>query len=180
LTFYYFADSYINFNSLVTDLFKVYKTRIWMSAMNPASFAHPAGLHPPGSGPPGSGALGAIGESNELQNQIMHQSQYSGHSPSYSGYVHSNGSGSSMMSHRGQQIPANFPPRHSPHTSVAPHQDFSHLPQQQLNGYNNAPYINGNPSGHRSQNVGNNLDSNSNGGNDAWMASLQSLSLGSH
>jgi hypothetical protein len=38
LTFYYFADSYINFNSLVTDLFKIYKTRIWMSAINPASF----------------------------------------------------------------------------------------------------------------------------------------------
>ncbi|KAI9885098.1 MAG: 60S ribosomal protein L15 [Watsoniomyces obsoletus] len=40
LTFYYFADAYINFNSLVTELFKVYKTRIWMSAINPASFAH--------------------------------------------------------------------------------------------------------------------------------------------
>lgn len=53
LTFYYFADSYINFNSLVTDLFKIYKTRIWMSAINPASFVTPpsAGLQP-------SGALG--------------------------------------------------------------------------------------------------------------------------
>ncbi|KAH3519916.1 hypothetical protein KXV55_006826 [Aspergillus fumigatus] len=50
LTFYYFADSYINFNSLVTDLFKIYKTRIWMSAINPASFVTPptAGLPPPG------------------------------------------------------------------------------------------------------------------------------------
>ena len=48
LTFYYFADSYINFNSLVTDLFKIYKTRIWMSAINPASFITPptAGLQP--------------------------------------------------------------------------------------------------------------------------------------
>ncbi|EEH18958.2 hypothetical protein PABG_01277 [Paracoccidioides brasiliensis Pb03] len=45
LTFYYFADTYINFNSLVTDLFKIYKTRIWMSAINPASFVTPtAGL----------------------------------------------------------------------------------------------------------------------------------------
>ncbi|KAI4263300.1 MAG: hypothetical protein L6R42_001552 [Xanthoria sp. 1 TBL-2021] len=42
LTFYYFADSYINFNPLVTDLFKIYKTRIWMSAINPASFVTPA------------------------------------------------------------------------------------------------------------------------------------------
>ncbi|KAJ9667702.1 hypothetical protein H2201_002237 [Coniosporium apollinis] len=38
LTFFYFADSYINFNDLVTDLFKLYKTRIWMSAVNPAAF----------------------------------------------------------------------------------------------------------------------------------------------
>ena len=30
VTFYCFADAYINFNSLGTDLFKVYKTRIWM------------------------------------------------------------------------------------------------------------------------------------------------------
>lgn len=53
LTFYYFADSYINFNPLVTDLFKIYKTRIWMSAINPASFATPvAGLQlPSGLGP---------------------------------------------------------------------------------------------------------------------------------
>lgn len=49
LTFYYFADTYINFNSLVTDLFKIYKTRIWMSAINPASFQTPTsslGLQP--------------------------------------------------------------------------------------------------------------------------------------
>ncbi|KAJ5964256.1 uncharacterized protein N7479_004132 [Penicillium vulpinum] len=53
LTFYYFADSYINFNSLVTDLFKIYKTRIWMSAINPASFVTPptAGLSGPGPMP---------------------------------------------------------------------------------------------------------------------------------
>jgi hypothetical protein len=39
LTFFYYAESYINFNDLVQDLFKIYKTRIWMSAINPASFA---------------------------------------------------------------------------------------------------------------------------------------------
>lgn len=59
LTFYYFADSYINFNSLVTDLFKIYKTRIWMSAINPASF-----VTPPTAGLPGPGAI-----SNPLYNQ---------------------------------------------------------------------------------------------------------------
>jgi hypothetical protein len=38
---------------LVTDLFKIYKTRIWMSAINPASFLTPvAGLHlSAGTGP---------------------------------------------------------------------------------------------------------------------------------
>lgn len=53
LTFYYFADAYINFNTLVTDLFKIYKTRIWMSAINPASFVSSAvGLQlPSGLGP---------------------------------------------------------------------------------------------------------------------------------
>lgn len=65
LTFYYFADAYINFNSLVTDLFKVYKTRIWMSAINPASFASPSlGLQAPsGIGP------GAVGVSRTAQSE---------------------------------------------------------------------------------------------------------------
>jgi hypothetical protein len=65
LTFYYFADAYINFNSLVTDLFKVYKTRIWMSAINPASFASPSlGLQAPsGIGP------GAVGVSRAAQSE---------------------------------------------------------------------------------------------------------------
>ena len=53
MTFYYFAEEYINFNSLVTDLFKIYKTRIWMSAINPASFQTPVGgLQIPGYGGP--------------------------------------------------------------------------------------------------------------------------------
>ncbi|KAL8796747.1 MAG: hypothetical protein Q9182_007312, partial [Xanthomendoza sp. 2 TL-2023] len=62
LTFYYFAAGYINFNPLVTDLFKVYKTRIWMSAINRASFATPASALPvpfssgPGTFLPESGA----------------------------------------------------------------------------------------------------------------------------
>ncbi|KAI4177333.1 MAG: hypothetical protein LQ343_000313 [Gyalolechia ehrenbergii] len=55
LTFYYFADAYINFNPLVTDLFKIYKTRIWMSAINPASFASTAAaLQPPSGLGPGA------------------------------------------------------------------------------------------------------------------------------
>ncbi|KAF2149374.1 PSP1-domain-containing protein [Myriangium duriaei CBS 260.36] len=51
LTFFYYANSYVNFNALVTDLFKVYKTRIWMSAVNPASL-NTAPVPPPrGLGP---------------------------------------------------------------------------------------------------------------------------------
>lgn len=80
LTFYYFADAYINFNSLVTDLFKIYKTRIWMSAINPASFATPSvGLPAPGA--IGTGALipGGDGldhrkpEDAQLYSMLAHQ-----------------------------------------------------------------------------------------------------------
>ena len=71
MTFYYFADAYINFNSLVTDLFKVYKTRIWMSAINPASFASPSlGLQAPsGVGP------GAVGSNKQHVDRRQHQQQ---------------------------------------------------------------------------------------------------------
>ena len=75
LTFYYFADAYINFNSLVTDLFKVYKTRIWMSAINPASFASPSlGLQPPnGVGP---GAVGVNRHQSSRQQQQQQPESY--------------------------------------------------------------------------------------------------------
>jgi hypothetical protein len=72
LTFYYFADAYINFNSLVTDLFKVYKTRIWMSAINPASFASPSlGLQAPSGIGPGAVGVGRNppGERRQQQDQ---------------------------------------------------------------------------------------------------------------
>lgn len=75
MTFYYFADAYINFNSLVTDLFKIYKTRIWMSAINPASFASPTlGLQAPSGIGPGAVGIGrgsnnAPGNTERRQNQ---------------------------------------------------------------------------------------------------------------
>ncbi|EAW08268.1 PSP1 domain protein [Aspergillus clavatus NRRL 1] len=74
LTFYYFADSYINFNCLVTDLFKIYKTRIWMSAINPASFVTPptAGLPAPGgAGTAESRAYGAGREGMDVSRDTM-------------------------------------------------------------------------------------------------------------
>lgn len=78
LTFYYFADSYINFNPLVTDLFKIYKTRIWMSAINPASFVTPvAGLQlPSGLGP------GAFNSESDRYSTTPQQQQH--HEPTYS------------------------------------------------------------------------------------------------
>ncbi|KAH7407557.1 hypothetical protein BKA64DRAFT_571674 [Cadophora sp. MPI-SDFR-AT-0126] len=84
LTFYYFADAYINFNSLVTDLFKVYKTRIWMSAINPASFASPSlGLQAPsGIGP---GAVGVTRTPTERRPQAPEQPSYPQATRSYQG-----------------------------------------------------------------------------------------------
>ncbi len=81
LTFYYFADSYINFNSLVTDLFKIYKTRIWMSAINPASFASPTlGLQAPsGIGP------GAVGVGRSTSAAERRQPQSAEAQPAFSG-----------------------------------------------------------------------------------------------
>lgn len=78
LTFYYFADTYINFNSLVTDLFKVYKTRIWMSAINPASFASPTlGLQAPsGVGPGAVVNRGPASSARRQDSQQESQSTY--------------------------------------------------------------------------------------------------------
>ncbi|KAI9802494.1 MAG: hypothetical protein M1825_002879 [Sarcosagium campestre] len=88
LTFYYFADAYINFNSLVTELFKVYKTRIWMSAINPASFASPSsGIQPPSGIGPGALGFGRNSPMNQRQQveplQYGPLSQYRGFQPTY-------------------------------------------------------------------------------------------------
>ncbi|KAF2169298.1 hypothetical protein M409DRAFT_65010 [Zasmidium cellare ATCC 36951] len=59
LIFYYYADHYINFKDLITELYRIYKTRIWLSAINPASFSqHAMGQPPTGIGP------GAVGPYN--------------------------------------------------------------------------------------------------------------------
>ncbi|KAM7212253.1 protein PSP1 [Rhypophila decipiens] len=74
LTFYYFADSYINFNSLVTDLFKIYKTRIWMSAINPASFASPTlGLQAPSGIGPGAVGVNRGSSAGERRNNAQQE-----------------------------------------------------------------------------------------------------------
>lgn len=64
LIFYYYADHYINFKDLITELYRIYKTRIWLSAINPASFSqHALGQPPSGIGP------GAVGGFNQQLNQ---------------------------------------------------------------------------------------------------------------
>ncbi|KAI5799978.1 hypothetical protein EDC01DRAFT_612933 [Geopyxis carbonaria] len=172
LTFYYFADSYINFNSLVTDLFKVYKTRIWMSAMNPASFAHPAGLHPPGSGiPPSSG----IGPAGEPSNESL-QSQYTSLGQSYPGYSNSAVTIAQRQTSNNQQTSVTgFSSRHSPSVGL---QEYNGLVQS--NGYSSA-YTNG-VSGITPQQqalFGNGDGHGPNHPPDVWVG-LQGLSLNSH
>lgn len=186
LTFYYFADSYINFNSLVTDLFKVYKTRIWMSAMNPASFAHPAG---PGSGvlpSLSSGAMGsglaAIGENTK---DTM-PPQFAGLNPNYNGFAapagpHGSNMHSSFGGPRGPTQPnglhapptaamSRYPGRHSPHSIE---------PQFGLNGYGPS-YPNGVPGMPSQPGLFGGPDHLApNGVDQAWMG-LQGLSLNSH
>ncbi|KAJ3293024.1 hypothetical protein HK104_004811 [Borealophlyctis nickersoniae] len=44
LTFYFVADRRIDFRELVRDLFKIYKTRIWMCAVNPGPVVKPTPL----------------------------------------------------------------------------------------------------------------------------------------
>jgi hypothetical protein len=114
LTFYYFADSYINFNSLVTDLFKVYKTRIWMSAMNPAAFAHTQPDQPNG---------------DNGQHAFPTQQQFAG------GIVGASGMYPPMPSRSNiQQQPPTLRFDHSNQPQLAPHETYNHLPQQQQNG----------------------------------------------
>ena len=65
LIFYYYADHYVNFKELVNDLYKLYKVRLWMSAVNPASFSPNAINQPPtGIGP------GALTDFNALRQEF--------------------------------------------------------------------------------------------------------------
>ncbi|KAH6688336.1 PSP1 domain-containing protein [Plectosphaerella plurivora] len=96
LTFYYFADSYINFNSLVTDLFKIYKTRIWMSAINPASFASPTlGIQAPSGIGPGAVGIHRGTNTTERRQNPAPQPQHDQQQPA--------GFGSAPLASRGPQ-----------------------------------------------------------------------------
>ena len=183
LTFYYFADNYINFNSLVTDLFKIYKTRIWMSAINPASFVTPtASLAPtafPGhlfgtghqgrqspanrrrhhnnNAPYGQSTHGAYEESydaNRAGPRTFQPPQHEQSYPPYSGY--DNG---------GQQ-------GYYPQAAIDPF--TSYVPYQMLNA--NAPNFSPSSPGQEPRGRGHQKHQ---GGHGNWVGRFQGLSTGS-
>jgi hypothetical protein len=200
LTFYYFADAYINFNSLVTDLFKVYKTRIWMSAINAASFASPSlGLQAPsGVGP------GAVGVSRPIQVERRSQQQ---EQPAYnsmpSSRLYQGGQGGifSSAAERNPLPPTGFPqqsfaygyspfaaaPRGVPasissyaSTMVPPIDPFPGFAAPI--GYQSMPARYPSPHGIGVGHEASDLSRQGNvhtTGNDGWMNSFQSLSLNS-
>ena len=177
LTFYYFADAYINFNSLVTDLFKVYKTRIWMSAINPASFASPSlGLQAPsGVGP---GAVGNHNKQIDRRQQQQHQQEQP--------YNNNRGyAGNQYGGDRGSVSPTSFQQPFAGYGfssfGAPPRIGSGGYGMQQIDSFvaaapdyasmsNRFPSAQGQDSGDygRQQN-----------GNDQWMNTFQGLSLGS-
>jgi hypothetical protein len=80
LTFFYYAEEYINFNELVTDLFKVYKTRIWMSAINPSTYMamnpntapRPSHVHRPGGAPHAGHAASYLRTQEDYRTALEH------------------------------------------------------------------------------------------------------------
>lgn len=75
LTFYYYASQRIDFRELVRDLFKIYKTRIWMCAVDPAATSNlNTTLGAPGAiGEPKNGVHGPNGSS--LQGGMIYAGQ---------------------------------------------------------------------------------------------------------
>lgn len=68
LTFYYYASQRIDFRELVRDLFKIYKTRIWMCASNPTSVTN-ANIS--------LGAPGAVGQAKTIPSHAQtYSNQY--------------------------------------------------------------------------------------------------------
>ncbi|KAI7821068.1 PSP1 C-terminal conserved region-domain-containing protein, partial [Gamsiella multidivaricata] len=70
LTFYFIAERRIDFRELVRDLFKIYKTRIWMFAVNPSMVqSSTMGLPSQTSSPPPM----SPGPVHQQQHQQLHQ-----------------------------------------------------------------------------------------------------------
>ncbi|KAI9891573.1 MAG: hypothetical protein M1814_002696 [Vezdaea aestivalis] len=135
LTFFYYADAYINFNTLVTDLFKVYKTRIWMSAVNPASFANPSQslLPPSGVGP---GAIGVGHDYNFDQRRRKESPPYNaGHG------VHGTGAAQDQRSNTASYQSSPIQQNNFSYTF----QPFGQLPRQTGYGMNEYPVAQAQP-----------------------------------
>jgi len=185
LTFYYFADAYINFNSLVTDLFKVYKTRIWMSAINPASFASPSlGLQAPsGIGP---GAVGVTRVQPERRPQVAEQPAYPQAARGYQG-VFAPSFAPSLD--RNPMPPTAFQPPgyaygYSPF-NAAPRASSSFVPMDQFGGFSSQVGYQGlpnrfpSPSEHADPSDYGRHASGIPTSNDGWVSSFQGLSMNS-
>lgn len=201
LTFYYFADAYINFNSLVTDLFKVYKTRIWMSAINPASFASPSlGLQAPsGIGPGAVGVNRNTQSERRQQQQPREQHSYSNASQgaqSSAGYPGGPSGAFAASSERSAYPQSNFaygfpPYGGAPRTIGAPGPGYLPGMLQQMDGYSGfnqaseyQPMPARFPSPHGSAIAQEGADygrpsSGHGSGNDTWVNTFQGLSLNS-
>ena len=127
LTFYYFADAYINFNPLVTDLFKIYKTRIWMSAINPASFITPStGLQlPTGLGP------GAFSQDSDIYSDRRSQKHNPGFSVASPSQVLPGVFDRAWDPNRDATAPLSMPFPHAYGTTLQPH-DVDNRPLEQF------------------------------------------------
>lgn len=169
LTFYYFADSYINFNCLVTDLFKIYKTRIWMSAINPASFVTP----------PTAGLSGPSGMSNPLYSQDTAHADHRHHDGrAYGGAREGIDTGREGLPNPVGMIRTAF---------GEPYQSFAQ-PSRQTEGWQSDPFAPYSPTGYGSLETGfSDYPASSAGSNGAarspaqgeWVGRFQSLSLNS-
>jgi len=78
LTFFYYSDVYINFRQLISDLFRTYKVRIWMSAVNPASLSNASAagpVPPPRALGPGAVGIPGLNDLTSLPPQYQQQPQ---------------------------------------------------------------------------------------------------------
>ena len=184
LTFYYFADSYINFNSLVTDLFKIYKTRIWMSAINPASFVTPTSSL---SIPHSFGMHGLAGDSPSSRRR-QHGPNMSQPSPTL--YDDSTNTPQSYLSSQGNGLrnayfnpyPSSGSSIQQPDSGVSAYQPIMQQSTERFTPYLNSPYHMLNPTASSFATShgtpGRTSRTNQSSAPD-WTTNFQGLSLGS-
>ncbi|KAF9190996.1 hypothetical protein BGZ50_009691 [Haplosporangium sp. Z 11] len=130
LTFYFVADRRIDFRELVRDLFKIYKTRIWMYAVN-SSMAQTGGVGPQSNSPPPS-ATHQAPQQRHYQGQSHHHHQ--GHQSNYrqGSTMTSTSPSSSQRSHNRLQQPSDMRP-------MSPVNYYSQYYQTQISQYGSYP-----------------------------------------